>query len=273
MRRLLFACGAVLLLCRPAVAQTGPEPTMILTLFGGASTGHSLWHIPQQPLCVLQQSGGAYNCTSQYDTLDLSRDISASVVFGASGTYFRSPHVGIEAEILFLGFPFDDSCRGIFFNPDLTHMNEQICLNVGAASISSSAISFSAGLVFRASPRHAISPFARVGFGIVTHSGGTLELSGAFLDDSGIVRSRSIIEDPHPKATTLSVKASAGFTTRISPGYQFRLEAHDAIVPLRRVIGMADDLAQAPSASRSYHHLVITMGLDVVLEKKRGRRY
>src|SRR3989441_4845428 len=129
MRRLLFACCAALLLYRPApaVAQTGPEPTLILTLFGGAATGHKLWHVGRQPLCVYAAD---LSCSSQHDTLELSRDISSSLVIGVSGSYFKSPHVGIEAEVFFLGFPFDDSCRGIYFNADPNQVNEQACLNI-----------------------------------------------------------------------------------------------------------------------------------------------
>ena len=272
MRRLLFASCTVLLLSRPAPveAQTGPEPTLILTLFGGASTGHTLWNIGRQPLCVYDAT---LQCSGQYDTLELNRDITPSLVFGASGIYFKTPHLGIEAEIFYLGFPFDDSCRLIYDNPDPNQTNEDVCLNISAASLSTSAIAFYGGFVFRASPRHAISPFLRAGLGIVTHSGGTIEMSGAFQDGTGNVFSRSVIEDPKPQTTSFSIKAGLGFTTRLGSGYQFRLEVNDAIVPLNRVVGPANDLAQAPTASRSYHHLVLTMGLDVVLEKKRGRRY
>jgi len=272
MRRLLFACCAVVL-CRPAVApaQTGPEPTMTLTLFGGASTGHSLWHIGAQPLCTLATCSSTLG--PQYDTLDLTRDISSSIVIGAAGSYFRNPHVGIEGEIFFLGLPFDDSCRPVYLNADPDSIDQQVCDNISAASLSTSAISFSGGLVFRASPSHAISPYLRVGVGIVTYSGGTIEMSGAFRDATGAVFSRSIIDDLHPKTSSVSLQAAIGFTTRISPGYQFRLEARDAIVPLKRAVGAADQLGQAPTALRTYHRLILTMGLDVVLERKRGRRY
>jgi len=270
MRRLLFACCAVLL-SHPAIApaQSGPEPTMILTLFGGASTGHALWHIGRQPLCTLSSCS---TVTPQYDTLELTRNISSSIVIGAAGTYFRNPHVGIEGEIFFLGLPFDDTCRLLYLNPS-DSTDQQVCDNISAASLSTSAISFYGGLVFRLSPRHAISPYARAGLGLVTYSGGTIELSGPFIDGTGTVRSRAIIVDDHPKSSSFSFTTAIGFTTRISPGYQFRLEAHDAIVPLRRAVGAADRLGQAPTALRTYHRLVLTLGLDVVLERKRGRRY
>jgi hypothetical protein len=39
------------------------------------------------------------------------------------------------------------------------------------------------------------------------------------------------------------------------------------------VTGPANDLAIAPTASKYYHHFALVMGLDIVLERKRGRRY
>src|SRR5437867_4204109 len=107
MRRLLFLPVLVLLVSSrpsPIAAQTGPQPNLVLTLFGGAVSGHFLWGIDRQPLCVLQGSGGVFSCTSLYDTLTLSRKVSASIVAGASGSYFKSAHVGVQGEIYYLGF-------------------------------------------------------------------------------------------------------------------------------------------------------------------------
>jgi len=274
MHRLLFACGAVLLCpVTSAIAQTGPEPTIVLTLFGGVTSGHSLWHLDRQPLCVLQRSGSAYNCTPQYDTLELGRDIGTSLVVGASGSYFPSPHLGAQATIFYLGFPFDDLCRGVYLNSDPTQMNQQVCGNIAAASLSASAIGFYGGVVVRVSPRHGISPYLRGGLGIVTYSGGTIEMSGVFDDGSGVLKSRAVYVDDHPKTTSFSIQPAAGFTARLSPGYQFRFELSDAVIPLQRVVGPAGDLGVPVAGSRTYHHLIFSMGLDVVLERKRGRRY
>jgi hypothetical protein len=269
MRILLFA---TLLLAAPSpgAAQTGPEPNLILTLFGGATAGHSLWKVSRQPLCLYAAN---YSCSSLYDTLELTRNISASLVLGASGVYFKGPHLGIEGEIFYLGLPFDDTCRGVYYNPDPNEIDQQVCLNIDAASPSTSAIGFYGGLVLRAAARHLISPYVRAGVGLVTYSGGTVELSGAFVDASGSIRSRAVYLEDNPRTVSSSIHAAAGVTTRISSGYQFRLEVHDAIVPLNRVTGPADDLARPPTASHSYHQFILTMGLDVVLEKKRGRRY
>ncbi len=256
----------------PALAQRGPEPTMILTLFGGATTGHQLWRVARQPLCVIAPNG---SCSSQFDTLDLQRDVGPSLVFGASGVYFPQPHLGVEGEIFYVGLPFDDSCRGVYFNPDPNppSASEKVCLDITAESPGTSAIAFYGGLVLRGSPRHAISPYARLGLGLVTYSGGTIEMSGAYDDGTGNIQSRAVLIDDRPKTSSVSLQTAVGMTTRITPGYQFRLEIHDALIPLQRAAGPAGTTLQPPKATRTYHHLLLTMGLDVVLEKKRGRRY
>lgn len=272
MRPFSFVPLLILLSAPPAAAQTGEQPNLVLTLFGGAMTGHSLWHIPNQPLCVLLGSGSATSCSAEYDTLDLARDITSSIVAGASATYFKGPHLGFQGEIYYLGLTLEDRCKGVFYNPDTESRNQQLCDDISAVSRSSSAIAIIGSVVLRASAARANSPYFSAGVGIVSHPGGTIEMSGRFLSQN-TVYSRAVIGDDHPSGTSIGLQLAAGMTTRLSRGYQFRLELRDAVVPLRRVIGPANSLAQAPTTSRTYHHFALTLGLDIVLEKKRGRRY
>ena len=43
-----------------AAAQTNPQPTIVLTIFAGAGTGHGLWVIDKQPLQVLGTNPAEY---------------------------------------------------------------------------------------------------------------------------------------------------------------------------------------------------------------------
>jgi len=277
MRRLWFAPLLVLLILSvsPVAAQRGAQPNLVLTLFGGAFGGHTLWSVGHQPLCVLTTVPGGFACNppAQYDTLQLSRDISASITVGIAGTYFKNPHLGFQVEFYFLGLPFDDRCVNVApYNPDADRKNEQVCNDISEASPSTSAIALFGGLIVRAGPTGWLSPYLRAGAGLVSYSGGTVSLSGRF-QQAGTVYSRAVILDDSPKSSAVSAQLGAGLTAAFSPGYQLRVELRDALVPLGRVTGPADDLAQAPSAQRTYHHIALTVGLDIVLEKKRGRRY
>ena len=57
-------------------AQTSDESNLVLTIVGGVVTGHPLWTIDRQPLCLLNGSGA---CSGLYDTLLLKRSITSSV--------------------------------------------------------------------------------------------------------------------------------------------------------------------------------------------------
>jgi len=266
----LFASVLFALSLAPAVAaQTGSQPSLVLTIFAGAATGHSLWSIPRQPYCVL---GPTCTATAPHDTLRLSRDVGSTLVAGAGATYFRSPHLGFTFEVFYLGIPLDDSCTGLFYNADAENRNEQICNFIASSALSSSAIAFFGGFVVRAAPTRPISPYVRAGAGLLSYSTGTVDMSGVFVSND-ISQSRAVIVDDKPKKSALTVQVGAGFTARLSPGYQFRFEVRDVLSTLEHVTGAANDEGQVSKATRVHHRVALTLGLDIILEKKRGRRY
>src|SRR6185503_17761629 len=82
-------------------AQTPSRAQLVLTILGGAVTGHSLWDVPIQPVAIIDDSTGLP--TGVNDTVQLTREVTSSIVVGASGTYFLSPHFGLHAEISYMG--------------------------------------------------------------------------------------------------------------------------------------------------------------------------
>lgn len=261
-----FSCLFVV----PGAAQTGSQSNLVLTILGGAVTGHELWAIDKQAICVIPSGGGP--CTGNYDTLRLSRSIGSSLTLGVAGTYFPSPHVGVHAEVSYLGLPSDASCTGLFYNPDSENKNQQLCDDIQSQGGGGGAISLFAGLVLRAATRGTVSPYLRGSVGIVNQARSTTEVVGAFADATGF-HERLIIADPKQGRTSVMLGAGAGFTSPLGAGYQFRIEVRDAIVSLERLTGPANALGVAPTATGYYHHLALTLGIDVVLERKRGRRY
>jgi hypothetical protein len=254
----------------PASAQTGSESNLVLTILGGVVTGHPLWTIDRQPFCLLNSSGA---CSGLYDTLRLSRSITSSIAIGAAATYFPRPHVGIHGELSYLGLPLDDACTNVspyVSDPDQKH--QQICENLSGQSGSGGAISLFVGVTVRAATRRAFSPYLRGNVGFVSLSRSSVEVVGDYVDGTG-QQARQVISDQTPRRTAPMFGAAVGFTSPLGSGYGFRLEVRDVITSLDRATGPANDFTVAPIAARSFHQIALILGLDVVLERKRGRRY
>lgn len=251
-------------------AQTSDESNLVLSIVGGVVTGHPLWTIDRQPFCLLNPNG---SCSGLYDTLRLSRSITSSVAIGAAATYFPWPHVGFHGELSYLGLPSDDACTPVspyVSDPDQRH--QQICENLAGRSGPGGAITLFVGVTLRAATRRAFSPYLRGSVGFVSLSRSTVEVVGDYVDGTG-PQERQVISDQTPRRLSPMFGAAVGFTAPISPGYGFRFEVRDVFTSLDRAIGPANDLTVAPIGSRAYHHIALMLGLDVVLERKRGRRY
>src|SRR5207247_4595480 len=98
MRHATFAV-LVLAGASSAPAQTHEQPTIVLTIFGGYTTGHDLWVVGKQPLQVIGTN------PAEYDTLRLSHEIGPSIIAGVAATYFPSAHLGLHVELSYIGLP------------------------------------------------------------------------------------------------------------------------------------------------------------------------
>jgi hypothetical protein len=252
-----------------ASAQTPSRAELVLTILGGVVSGHSLWDVGKQPVTVVGSSPTAW------DTLHVIREISSSAVIGASATYFFSPHVGMHAEISYMGLPFDDSCTDSYVAPADSGRIRAACDDIASKAGSGGAISLFVGATLRAASTKSLSPYVRGNIGIVGTPHSYVEMFGTYFTSSG-PQDVPVIKDPSPRSSTPLVGLAVGVTQPLGRdgGYQFRLEFRDAITTFERVTGAADPASQfAPTEIKGYHHFSLTLGLDVVLEKSRGRRY
>ncbi|MBI1967538.1 MAG: hypothetical protein HYS40_06080 [Gemmatimonadetes bacterium] len=255
----------------PALAQSRSRPTLVLSISAGAITGHSLWRVSRQPYEV-RGSAPTFGSTGTYDTLALSRSVASSLTGGMSATLYPSANLGVQLEVSYLGLPLENGCVGVAINAEAEQKNQQICNNVNASQVSASALALHAGVTLRAASRGSFSPYVRAGVGLTSISRSTVAMEGSFVS-SGQVYARGIVIDDTPERTSASYVIGLGLTSPLGPGYQFRLEIRDVLASQTRLDGPVNGLGQGPSSSKMYHHIALTMGLDVVLEKKRGRRY
>jgi len=171
----------------------------------------------------------------------------------------------------------DTRCAIRRYDPtDSADINPQLCGNITGATVPMSAVQFSLGMVLRATPNKSATPYLGLSGGFVTRARGTVATDGAFVDNAGGLNSFPVIADDKATRSDLSAQLAAGIMVPLGPGYQIRLEGRDVYTRLDYVSGLADPTEvplHPPHAARYGHHLVFAVGLDVVLERKRGRRY
>jgi hypothetical protein len=83
-----------------------------------------------------------------------------------------------------------------------------------------------------------------------------------------------VYEDDHQSRVEPALALGAGFTAAVGKGYQLRWEIRDNIVGVQRVTGTTPEARTVPPHERAFKHVFsMTIGFDVVLERRRGRRY
>ena len=254
------------------VAQQRPEANLMLELFGGLTTGSGLWEINRQPLTVRGTEG-----FPRYDSLRIVRRLEPGLVLGASASMFPHPSLGFTAEVMLLSLPIADDCTLAFQSAavDQLHRNQQLCINLADGAGAATTVTVTVGGIFRLSPRGFVSPFLRAEAGVSIRNSSTIEVESEYLDFDGTLSNPFVIVyDPGAGTQTLAAGGfGGGLMIPIAPGYQIRLEARDNLTFLDRVTGPASDLAIAPNERVLHHSIGLLVGLDVVLEQKRGRRY
>jgi hypothetical protein len=83
-----------------------------------------------------------------------------------------------------------------------------------------------------------------------------------------------VYQDDHPSSVKPALAIGGGLTAFISKSYQVRLEAKDNMVWLEEVAGTVEIPNATPPVVSALHHVFsLTIAVEVVLEKRRGRRY
>jgi hypothetical protein len=96
---------------------------------------------------------------------------------------------------------------------------------------------------------------------------------GHFLTDEGQA-DLIIYDDDHESRVEPQFALGAGFTAAIAPGYQLRWEIRDNITGVQTVTAASPQARTIPPHEVTFKHLFsLSIGFDVVLERRRGRRY
>jgi hypothetical protein len=244
-----------------AAQRTRDRPSLVFTVSGAYVDGVGLWAVPDQ----LMNIGGP----TAPDHFFLARSIKRTLGAAFSATYYKGQHLGITGETFLVGLGYDDSCR--IRGTPLSQDNVERCRFIDERDRSAAAVAVSLGAVYRFAPREFLSPFVRAQAGVLVNNQSPLLLIGQ-TDRQSIL---TIYEDAnHGTRVRPALVLGVGSTIATSPTYQVRWEIRDNIVGVQRVTGPVDFIGTEPPHSTSYKHLFsVLVGLDVVLERARGRRY
>ena len=262
---LLMCCCAATL---PAQTQPPYEPTLAFSINLGLTSHKDLWSVPRQP----QSAPG-----NAFDTLSLARVIRPGLVAGVTATYFTSRSFGWTAEVTYFGIASEQRCQGpAVFVPDSLNLNEEGCVRANGAHVNTSVVGFLLGASWRMGSADKVQPFARatVGPGIMAAS--YVNTVGYVTQPSGCASGclYNLFEEQDPAQFTFVANASAGLSIRMSDAYRVRFEMHDIITQVTVATGPhPDNSTVGPTSKVTKHIPTLTFGLELLLERRRSRRY
>jgi opacity protein-like surface antigen len=261
-RMLLYAGLFGTAIC-PSVATsqaTGDEARLLLGVTLGVATGGHLWSVGSQPVQLIAPA----------DTLALTRRIRSNLVVGFGGTYFPSQNLGFAVEGFLIGLGFEDNCRQVFLSSGNV---AEACRSLQGREKPASAVTLSVGPVLRVNSQKPFSPYARANLGITLSNQSAVRTSGEYPTPDGI-STLPVYSDDKDSRLDPSFALGAGITAALSKGSLLRWEIRDNIVGIQKVTGSIPVAGFVPPHKRVFKHLFsMSIGFDIILERRRGRRY
>jgi len=266
-RRLLLVLTALIGSgASPAIVSaqaTGDQSSLVFTISLGAVGGSRLWSASPQ----------AVQFVNPADTFALGRRIRSTLAVGFGGAYFPGENVGFTLEGFLIGLGFDTSCRHLF-SSGASEMADA-CQSIQSKGGAATSVILSGGSIFRFNSRKLFSPYGRVNAGLVFSNRSSLRTTGQFVNNSlGEIQEVFVYTDDHSSRVDPALALGVGFTAAVAKGYNIRWEVRDNIVGVQRVTSTIPVAGSVPPHERVFKHLFsLTVGFDVVLERRRGRRY
>jgi opacity protein-like surface antigen len=262
-RRLLCAGLLGTAICPSAASSqaTGDEARLLLGVTLGVATGANLWSVGSQPVQFIVPA----------DTFAVTRRIRSNLVVGFGGTYFSNQNLGIAIEGFLIGLGLEDNCRQVFSSGsgDIA----SVCRSLQGREKPASAVTLSVGPVLRFNSRKPLSPYARANVGFTLSNQSALRTSGEFPTDSG-PSTVVVYSDDRNSRLDPSIALGVGVTAALSKGSLLRWEIRDNMVGIQKVTGGIPVAGFVPPHKRVFKHLFsMSVGFDIILERRRGRRY
>ena len=229
----------------------------------GYSGSTDIWSIDGQPLLD----------DDLVDTASFARSVRPTLGITFLGTYYPGQHWGFVGSIHLLGLAFEDAC--VLHTNSGSGVNSQICDDIDGSTSPGTTVTTTVGALYRPLPWSEIQPYLRADVGMVLSQQSTIRMRGTYTQagpDS--VVDYFVFQDDHPASIHPALALGAGLTAFLSRSYQVRLEGKDNIVWLEEVAGtVGGPNAMPPTVTQPHHVFSLTIAVEVVLERRRGRRY
>lgn len=263
MRRNLSLLLALPLLAAPLTAQARSDQSRLSIGVGvGYNGGTDLWSVTGQPIAA----------QLAVDTASIGRKIRPTIGITFIGTYYPNDRVGYTGELHLVGLGYEDRCT-LQTNTG-SGPNAEVCNNLKGAQTPGTAVSATIGTLFRPFPWSDVQPYVRANVGLLVSQQSAIRVKSSWIEDSTAIHTYFVFDDDHPASVAPVGALAAGFTAFVGRSYQMRVEAKDNFISVEEVTGTVDSQGDQPTSQRALHQVFsFSIAFEVVLEKRRGRRY
>jgi hypothetical protein len=270
---LLATCVAGLASSAGAQVTRGPE--LVFTIAVGEAPGGHLWTVNPQLAAAVRGP----------DTVALSRRLlRPSLVAALGAQLYLSSHIGYTIEATFLGLATESHCTALApFSIDAQQANQQTCTDIENKHTYTNAVALQGGLTARATLGRGAQGYLRAVGGVALLGGSFVNTEGTILvaDSSGpAISARLFLTDQSSRTLTWVATVGGGLMLAFGSSYNVRLELGEIFIALPVPGGPGDVtndpqrlLPVAPVRWRTIHLPSLTLGLDVLLERRSVRRY
>jgi hypothetical protein len=257
----------LLLPMMPLIGQTIDESRLSIGVSVGKIWSGYSWDVPYQ---LVQSSALIKPPSNPFlpDSFHLGRDIRSSAAISAHVMYFPRAHVGVTGEFSYLGLGANASCSVVADNgdPDLVAACNGINHNPKSAAVAT----IQGGIVLRPLAQSVLQPYVAGLAGVALTPTSTVALTTSY----GGGNSLTIYTDDSWHGVRPTGALAAGFAAGAGPAYLLRFELRETWMSLPAVTGSTTTQGlRPPTKSVITGFPSATLALDIVLGKRRGKRY
>ena len=262
-RPILLLLGLILAATAARAQARGDQSRLTFGIGLGYNGSAEVWSIDDQPLLD----------DDKVDTASFSRSVRPTLGITFLGTYFPTQRWGIIGEIHLLGLAYEDTCT--LRTNSGSGINPLICEDIQGSTAPGTAVAATLGGIYRPFPWTDIQPYLRADVGLLLSQQSSIRMRGTYQDPiSDSLVDYFVYQDEDPTSIRPAFGFAGGLTAFISRSYQVRLEGKDNMVLVEEVAGTVPAPSFEPPTTTGFRHIFsLTIAIEVVLEKKRGRRY